>query len=92
MKCICGYDFNEPADRRNSSIVVRDKDYRVFLKKELKIIRCRDGNRRLGLIAQNSVHAGTMHICPHCKRLVLRNPDGEDPVYYDPVSNATIQP
>lgn len=91
MKCICGYDFNEPVDRRNSSIVVRDKDYRTFLKKELEIIRCRDVNRRLSLIAQNSAHAGTMHICPHCKRLVLRRPDGDEPVYYDPVFNATIQ-
>lgn len=82
MTCKCGYRFAEEAlaalegkrsQEYESYLVVNDRDYRTFLKKEVAARQAR-GLARTKALLRSARYAGQLLECPQCSRYLLIKP------------------
>jgi hypothetical protein len=92
MHCRCGYQFAgltakaKPKPKPKSYAVIRDKDYRKFLKSEVRVLNAQDEPAWMDAIARSSKYVGSALVCPLCNRLLLVPPGGGPSVSYQPES------
>jgi len=83
MRCRCGYSFSRAATRQRkkfeSFAVVNDRDYRAFLKLEIKASRARSDDARLRALASSAGYVGNLLECPECSRVLLLKPSAGGP-------------
>jgi len=83
-KCKCGYDFLQQQVHGGvtgfeSYALIDDKNYRLFLRSEMKVIRADNEAARLRAIGRSSRYVGSVLECPKCSRLLLFKPGGDSP-------------
>lgn len=88
MRCRCGYKFSggtakEEAEQERYA-VVRNKDYKKFLRSEMRVLNARGQLARISAIARSSRYIGSALVCPLCRRLLLVPPGGGPAVSYKP--------
>lgn len=75
MICPCGFSFIEAriADRNDfeSYLVVADREYPGFLRRECEALAERNAHGRRRRIAEAARFAGSSMICPKCGRMLL---------------------
>ena len=79
MQCKCGYCFAQERLKGNSQAfesyaVVNNKNYRLFIRSEIKAVQASDREKRLAAIARSSRHVGSLLECPQCSRILLLKP------------------
>ncbi len=95
MYCKCGYAFSKEALRAmqagekspyQSYLVVRDEEYRSFLRLEVEAQKVKDKESEewLAAIWRSSQMAGSLMSCPKCARLLFLLPGGSGVESYVP--------
>jgi len=103
MRCTCGYLYENrlPAKQREfaSYVVVDDKDYRKFLRSEIKAVNAPTEKAKLAALWKSSTYIGMLRICPKCSKLLFMHPDAKTIEIYakeatvdDPAGNRVICP
>lgn len=97
MQCKCGHEFvhavggKATEELRSSYALIADRDYRKFLKLELKALQADTAAKRRAAILKSSKFVGFAMDCPKCKRLVIYRPEA-DRVQFYVVDHAQAKP
>src|SRR5438045_1700101 len=82
--CKCGYVFavEKPSKERSfdSFAVIRDKEYKRFLKSEMAVLESTSKEAKLKAIATSSGYVGSIMECPDCGRFRFTVPGGKSSV------------
>ena len=82
MLCKCGYSFSDVDRKFESFAVVRDRDYKAFLKSESGVLASKSKQAKMRAIAHSSELVGSLMECPKCSRTVFLKPGGVDLVFF----------
>ena len=83
MECKCGFSFHSGRLRDYESYaLVRDKDYRKFLRAESETLKCTKSEHTIAAVARSSRYVGTVFACPVCNRIILVLPGGTGEICY----------
>ncbi len=79
MLCDCGFSFfnakTKKPRRHKSYTVIDDKDYRTFIKIEMKAWQGRSKEARLSAVARAAQYVGSLHRCPKCGAYTFLKPN-----------------
>ncbi len=88
MQCMCGHEFvhavggRATEEFRSSYALISNRDYRKFLKLEMKALQADTAAKRRAAILKSSKFAGFAMDCPKCGRLVMYRPEGDQVEFY----------
>lgn len=87
MKCRCGFNFAKARllngkHAYESFALVNDKDYRRFLRAEMKVLQAPDNASKSAAIARCAKYVGTVMKCPRCSRIGIADPAGKLSGFY----------
>jgi len=86
MRCKCGYSFSNevsgPDRKFESFAVIRDRDYRVFIKSETRVLASKGSDAKLRALARSSKFVGSLMECPKCLRAIFSEPGGANLVIF----------
>ena len=84
MICRCGHVFqtmrNGQSTRefRDAFCLIPNREYRKFLKWEIKAMEADTEEKRLRALGKSSAMVGNLTECPSCGRILLQLPDSDE--------------
>ena len=84
MHCTCGFSFLASENRNSYEgfAFIRDKDYQKLIGADVEVLKRKDRDSKLVVIARASRYVGTAYLCPECSRLTLSLPGGSGVARY----------
>ena len=86
LSCKCGYVFSNMTSIRSrrfrSFAVVNEKDYKRYLRAEIRVLRAASLQAKLRAIARSSELIGSLRECPACGRFLFITPGGRSGVFF----------
>jgi hypothetical protein len=84
--CKCGYVFSNMTPIRSrrfrSFAVVNEKDYKRFLRAEIRVLRAAGLQARLRAIARSCKLIGSLRECPACGRFLFITPGERSETFF----------
>ena len=85
MQCKCGFVFRPQSDDYEGFMVVRNADYKKFIRWEVKALTSKESVDRRRAVGKAAQMVGSLKECPECNRMCLyrAGADGVDYLVFD---------